>query len=439
MEERKPIKKLLGVLPDDDVLAQCIHCGLCLATCPTYELTKLEISSPRGRIRLIKAVARGEMELSQKFADEMNFCLDCQACETACPAGVKYGSMVEAARVEVDNSEFISPLTKVVKKIALKYIVGSKRNLKIFARLLYFYQNFGLQKIVHFTGLIKLFGKNMGEIDKLAPRVSKKFSDTFIPEIFNPNGEVKYKTAMLTGCLMNVMFADVNKDTHELLQKIGCQIYTPKDQVCCGSMQAHNGDFETAHNLAKQLIKVFSREEYDYLISNSAGCGAFMKEYGSIFKDDPEYSERAKSLSSKVKDITEFLSEENPEIVYKTLEQTATYHDACHLAHTQKIVSQPRTVLSRIPGLNMVPLEESTWCCGSAGTYNIIQHETSMKILDRKMENIKNTGAGIVITGNPGCMRQIEYGAKRFKVAAKVLHPATVLNRVVEWNYKEKK
>lgn len=434
MDERKPIKRLMGVLPADDVLAQCIHCGMCLAACPTYELTKLERSSPRGRIQLIKAVARGEMEISQKFADEMNFCLDCQACETACPAGVKYGSMVEAARVEVDNSEYISPITKVVKKFALKTIIGSKRNLKIFARLLYFYQNSGLQKFMHASGIIKLFGHNLAEIDKLAPKVSKKFSDAFIPENYKPKGVVKYKTAMLTGCLMNVMFAEVNKDTHELLQKLGCKIYTPKDQVCCGSMHAHNGDFETAHKLAKQLIDVFSREEYDFLISNSAGCGAFMKEYAHIFKNDPKYSELAKNLSSKVKDITEFLCEENPEIVYKTFQQTATYHDACHLAHTQKIVNQPREVLNRVPGLKMIPLEESTWCCGSAGTYNIIQHETSMKILDRKMENIRKTGAEIVLTGNPGCMRQIEYGAERFNVIAKVVHPATLLNNAIAWD-----
>ena len=433
MQEFKPRKTLLGVLPDDDVLSQCIHCGMCLATCPTYDLTKLERSSPRGRIQLIKAVARGEMDLSKIFAEEMNFCLDCQACETACPAGVKYGLMVEAARVEVDNSDHISPVAKAIKKFALKVVVGSKRNLKIFSRLLYFYQNWGLKKILHTTGIINIFGKNLAEIDNLAPKVSRKFSDSFLPEHYQPKSETKYKTAMLTGCLMNVMFADVNKDTHELLQKIGCKIYTPKDQVCCGSLHAHNGDFETAHKLAKQLIDVFSREEYDYLISNSAGCGAFMKEYAHIFKNDTQYAEHAKNLSSKVKDITEFLSEENPELIYKSVEQTATYHDACHLAHTQKIVNQPREVLNRVPGLKMIPLEESTWCCGSAGTYNIIQHETSMKILNRKMENIRNTGASTVITGNPGCIRQIEYGAERFNVRAEVVHPATLLNRIVKW------
>lgn len=437
MNERKPRKTLLGVLPNDDVLSQCIHCGMCLATCPTYELTKLERSSPRGRIQLIKAVARGEMDLSKTFAEEMNFCLDCQACETACPAGVKYGSMVEAARVEVDNSDHISHVSKAVKKFALKVIVGSKRNLKIFSRLLYFYQNWGLQKFLHSTGIINIFGKNLAEIDKLAPKVSKKFSDSFLPEYYQPKGETKFKTAMLTGCLMNVMFADINKDTHELLQKIGCKIYAPKDQVCCGSLHAHNGDFENAHKLAKNLIDVFSREQYDYLISNSAGCGAFMKEYVHIFHDDAQYAERAKNFSSKVKDITEFLSEENPLLFYKTVEQTATYHDACHLAHTQKIVSQPREVLNRVLGLKMIPLEESAWCCGSAGTYNIIQHEASMKILNRKMDNIRNTGASMVITGNPGCIRQIEYGAERFNVRAQVVHPASLLNQAVKWEEKD--
>ncbi len=270
---------LLSVLPNDDILSQCIHCGMCLAVCPTYELTKLERSSPRGRIRLIKSVAEGTMPLSNIFVDEMNFCLDCQACETACPAGVKYGVMVESARAEIDNSSFGSFLTKFIKKFILKYIVGIPKNLKTASRLLYFYQQSFLPKLFKKT----LPGK-LAELDSLSPRISKRFCDSFIEEITEPIGEKKMEVAFLYGCVMNVMFSDVNKDTVELLSKNGCRVFTPKEQVCCGSLHAHNGDPETAKKLAKKNLKAFGKYNYEYLVSNSAGCGAFMKEYKHIFQ-----------------------------------------------------------------------------------------------------------------------------------------------------------
>lgn len=428
--EKNEIKKnieLLGVLPSDDILSQCIHCGMCLATCPTYEMTKFERSSPRGRIKLIKSVARGEMPITEVFAEEMSFCLDCQACETACPAGVKYGSMVEAARVEVTNAGFGSPLGRFIKSFSLKYILGSKTNLKIAARLLYVYQSFGIQMLLHGSGLFKFISKRLAEIDKLSPSVSKKFSDDFIDDKTYPAGEPKYKVAFLTGCLMNVMFADINKDTIEVLTACGCETYAPKDQVCCGSLHAHNGDMETAKKLAKKNLDIFCREEFDFMISNSAGCGAFMKEYEHVFEDDPEYAVKAKSFSKKVKDITEFLSEQKPELNLQPLHQSVTYHDACHLVHTQKIISEPRQVINSVPGLDIKPLEESTWCCGSAGIYNIVRYEDSMVILERKMKNIQESGAKVVLTGNPGCIFQIKYGAKRFNVEVEVKHPVTLV------------
>lgn len=422
-------QSLIGVMPDDDILSKCIHCGMCLATCPTYEMTKLERSSPRGRIRMISAVARGEMSISETFADEMDFCLDCQACETACPAGVNYGVMVEAARVEVDKAGFGSPIGRLIKKIVFQYILPSKSNLKIVSRFLYVYQKSGLQFLLHTSGLFNLISKKLSEIDKLAPKVSNTFSDGVIPEIIKPDGEVKHKTAFLTGCLMNVMFADINIDTVDLLKAIGCEIFTPKDQVCCGSLNAHNGDKVTALRLAKKNIEAFEKQGYEYLVSNSAGCGAFMKEYGHLLSDDPDYAERAAAFSAKVKDLTEFLADIKDELDPGMLDETVTYHDACHLAHTQKVVEPPRTVLKSIPGLNVIPLEESTWCCGSAGTYNIVRYDDSMVILERKMNNIRNTGSKIVLTGNPGCISQIKYGAEKFNVDVEVMHPATFLKR----------
>ena len=426
--------ELFKVLPNDDILQQCMHCGLCLATCPTYDLTKMERSSPRGRIYLIKSVARGEMELSETFAEEMNFCLDCQACETACPAGVKYGRMVETARVVVEESIHKNKLSVKLKRFLLRYVVASRTNLKLVSRILWIYQKSGLQSLIRKSGLLKIFSKKLNEIEKLTPIICDKFSDNHIKEIEYPNGKVNYKTAFHFGCLMNTMFADINADTINVLKNCGCQIITPQDQVCCGSLSGHNGDLDFALQLARKNIDTFLKHDYDFLISNSAGCGAFMKDYAHLLEDDPAYSEKAKLFSSKVKDITEFLFEQKPELKLKSASEfgVITYHDACHLAHSQKISMQPREVIKSLPEINYTELDEASWCCGSAGIYNVVRYDDALKQIERKMINIKNTKANIVLTGNPGCMGQIKFGAKKFQVYVEVLHPVSLINRLME-------
>ena len=423
----------ISLLPNEDVLAQCIHCGLCLATCPTYSITQLERSSPRGRIRLINAVAKCEINISKTFAYEMDFCLDCQACETACPAGVKYGPLVEAARVIVRDSKLESLSGRMLKKYSMKIVV-SKRMLKIAAKLLYFYQNSGLQKLLHSSGIFKLFFPKLSEIDKLSPKVSRRFSSKIIPEKTLANGKTKYKAAIHTGCLMDVMFAEVNKDTVDVLSMCECEVLNPGEQVCCGSLPGHNGDYETARKLARKNIDVFEKLNCDFLIVNSSGCGAFMKEYVHLLKDDPVYSERAKLFSFKVKDILEFLDKEAGEIKFKSLNEKVTYHDACHHIHSRQISNEPRNILKSIPGLELKPLDESTWCCGSAGIYNLIHYEDSMKILERKMNNIKSTGADIVLAANHGCIAQLKYGAERFRVDVEVIHPVSLIKKALKKN-----
>lgn len=443
MSKEIQYKELLKILPQDDILQQCIHCGMCLATCPTYEITKLERSSPRGRIKMIKSVARGEMEMSKIFADEMNFCLDCQACETACPAGVKYGRMVETARVVIDNTQYVSKFGVAVKRFALRKIVASRNGLKFFSNLLKFYQKYGLQKLVRVTGILKIFSKNLAEIETLSPVIADKFSDTQIKEIELPNGEVKYKTAFHFGCLMNTMFADINIDTIDVLKECGCKIITPQDQVCCGSLMGHNGDMDFALKLARKNIDAFDKHDYDYLISNSAGCGAFMKDYAHLLEDDPAYAEKAKRFSAKVKDVMEFFSEQKPVLQFN-LEPIApsvrlepeltTYHDACHLIHAQKVSTQPREVIKSLPGVKYTELEEASWCCGSAGIYNVVRYDDAVKQLERKMNNIRQTKAKIVLTGNPGCMGQIKHGTQKFNVDVEVLHPVTLIKRMLKKN-----
>jgi glycolate oxidase iron-sulfur subunit len=455
--------ELLKVLPHDDILQQCMHCGLCLATCPTYDLTKMERSSPRGRIYMIKSVARGEMQLSETFAEEMNFCLDCQACETACPAGVKYGRMVETARVVVDEVGYGGKFGIAVKRFALRKIVASRNALKFVSRLLWLYQKTGLQKLIRSIGLLKLFSEKLFEIEKLSPVIADKFSDKQIKEIEMPKGEVKYKTAFHFGCLMNTMFADINSDTIEVLKECGCKIITPKDQVCCGSLLGHNGDMDFALKLARKNIDAFDKHDYDYLISNSAGCGAFMKDYAHLLEADTDYSEKAKRFSAKVKDVMEFFAEQKPELIFNPVilkessteksdliapkkislqtsqvqndilgkNQAVTYHDACHLLHAQKVGNQPRDVIKSLPGIKYTELEEASWCCGSAGIYNVVRYDDALKQLERKMNNIKNTNAKVVLTGNPGCMGQIKYGTQKFNVDVEVIHPVTLIRRMI--------
>lgn len=422
-------KSLLAVLPDESVLNSCIHCGLCLAVCPTYELTKNERSSPRGRISLIKAAAKGDIGITDLFADEMDFCLDCQACMTACPAGVQYGIMVESARVETTKAGYSSFL----KRSILRYVITNKKLLNISMKLLKLYNRSGLQKFVTSTGLLKLISPDLPEIQKLSPPSFSKSGTKLIKDHYGKNEiispvskDLKYKTAFHSGCIMDVMFGDINKDTVDLLTKTGCSVYIPKDHVCCGSMQAHNGDFDTARKLARKNIDDFEAGNYDYLISNSAGCGAFMKEYKLFLKDDPAYKTKAELFSSKVKDVTEFFAERR-DVKYRETTEEVTYHDACHLVHSQKVYNEPRKVLASIPGLQVNELEESTWCCGSAGTYNVVRYKDSVKILERKMNHIAANKAATILTGNPGCIAQLKYGTEKFNVNKTIVHTATFL------------
>jgi len=417
-------------IPSDDVITNCMHCGLCLPTCPTYSLTGREKSSPRGRIRLIKSVAEGKLELTQGFIDEMNFCLDCQACETACPAGVKYGSLVESARNQIRLAGKESFIESVLKKIFLKNIFANYALLRFAARMLRFYQRSGIESFIKAIGLLKLFSRKISKLQELSPQISEKFFDELYPEIVRPNGEAKYRVGLLFGCFMNVAFAHINEDTVKVLLHHGCEVVIPKNQVCCGSIQGHHGDFDTARQLAKKNIDIFLNVELDAIIMNSSGCGAYMKEYEYLLRDDIEYSEKAKRLSFRVKDFSEFIFEIGLRQPVGEFSHRVTYHDACHLIHTQKISSQPRELLKSIPGVQFAELKEAAWCCGSAGLYNVIRYDDSMSILERKVKNIQATEAEFVVANNHGCIQQMDYGCRKNGLQAKVVHIASLLRAV---------
>ena len=416
-------------IPSNDFITNCMHCGLCLPTCPTFALTGLEKSSPRGRIRLMKAVADGDMKMTDGFVDEMNFCLDCQACETACPAGVKYGSLVEAARGQIYKQGRTSWLERSLKMFFFENVLASKRNLKFVAKLLRFYQQSGVETFLTKADVLNFFMPKMGKLQHLSPRIDKKFFDESFPEIIKPAGEVKHRVAFLSGCIMNVAFAEVNRDTVEVLLHNGCEVIVPKLQECCGSLQAHNGDIDSARKLARYNIDIFTSYEFEAIVMNSAGCGAFMKEYAHYLADDEQYAEKAKALSAKVKDLTEFLLSIDFKKPPRPMNMRVAYHDACHLAHAQHITSEPRAILGLIPGIDLVDLPEAAWCCGSGGIYNVLRYDDSMKLLERKMQNIETTRAEIIVANNPGCLLQMNYGLKIHNIDGEVIHLATLLNR----------
>jgi len=421
-------------VPDDNFLRQCIHCGLCLSTCPTYALTAREISSPRGRIRMMKNIAEGTMPLTETFMHEMFFCLDCRACETACPAGVQYGALVEAARAQVEHVRVLQTgESSRLKKFILSQIFAKPARLRFVARLLRFYQWSGLEKLALRLRLPRIFGKNMMALAPMAPRIEAKFTFERLPEKISPRNEkVRHRVALLVGCVQDVAFASVNEDTAVVLTANGCEVTVRRDQVCCGSLHGHTGDLENAKILARRNIEIFEAANIDAIIVNAAGCGSFMKTYNHLFADDPAMHSRAEKFAAKVKDISEYLVEIGFKPPPPILSERVTYHDACHLVHGQKVARQPREIVRAVVGANYVELNEASWCCGSAGIYNLTHFETSMQLLERKMKNIVATGAKVVATGNPGCAIQLQHGCRQFGVSIEIVHPVTLLRQAYE-------
>ncbi len=421
---------------DYSVLQQCMHCGLCLPTCPTYLETRVERNSPRGRISLMRAVADNDLEVSRAFADEMAFCLGCLACASACPAGVDYGTLFESARAEAERSGVSRSLGRsVLRHFTLRFLLVRPLALRAAARLLRFYEASGLRALVRRSGFFSLLPRRVGEIERQALRISPKFSDQIIASVERPTGGTRHRVAVLTGCIQDIAFSDVNRATVDVLVENGCEVTTPRAQACCGSLHAHNGDLETARMLARRQIDLLDAAAYDAIISNSAGCGAHLKRYGHLLSDDPAYAPRAAAWSAKTRDISEWLVEigfRQPEAPPAGPEaKVVTYHEACHLCHGQGITSQPRALLRAIPGVELRECAESTMCCGSAGVYSLTQPATSAWLRERKVGHLRSTGAAVVATANPGCQLQIQQGYSLAGggsgKAPRVVHPVVLL------------
>jgi len=421
---------------DYSVLQQCMHCGLCLPTCPTYLETGRERHSPRGRISLMRAIADGELGTTRGFAREMDYCLGCLACTTACPAGVDYGTLFEAARAQAESSGAASgPRRRLVRAVALRFLLLRPRALRAAARLLWLYQSSGLRRLLRGSGLFALLPARLGEIESQAFPVRRRFSDAVIAPNEKPRGPARFRVAVLTGCIQDIGFSYVNRATVDVLLENGCEVETPRAQSCCGSLHVHNGDLEAAARLARRQLDSIDPERYDAIISNSAGCGSHLRRYGHLLAGDVGYAGRAAEWSAKVRDISEWLVEigfRRPAAPESGARPAAvTYHEACHLCHGQGITAEPREVLRAIPGVELVECPESTMCCGSAGVYSLTQPRTSGWLRERKVGHLRSTGAAIVATANPGCQLQIQrglaIGAPEAREIPRVVHPVVLL------------
>ena len=414
---------------DYSVVQQCMHCGLCLPTCPTYEATKLERHSPRGRIALRRAIADGELEPTRAFGEEMYFCLGCLACMTACPAGVNYAELFEHARAEAEASGVLrSPWRNGLRRLTLDWLFMDLNRLQLVGRALRLWQQLGFADLVRRSGLLRFLPRRWRELEAMTPEIEPQFSADLIQAVTPAVGPKRYRVAMLTGCAQDLIFSTVNRDTVEVLARNGCEVITPARQDCCGSLHGHNGEWELARELARRQLAAFPPQDYDAIITNAGGCGSHLKHYRALLADDPQYRAAAALWDDKVKDIHEWLVEIGfVPPANRGPAQKVTYHESCHLAHGQKITAQPRRILQSIPGLQLVELPESAWCCGSAGIYNLIQPEMAGQLLERKLHHIRSTGAAIVATANPGCLLQLINGARQKDMHLRVVHPVTLL------------
>jgi glycolate oxidase iron-sulfur subunit len=390
----------------------CVHCGLCLPVCPTYQETGRESSSPRGRIYAMRGVAEGRISLRPEIVEEMYFCLACRACETACPAGVQYGLLVESMRAEIDAQGARSRLTRMLQRLVLRRVVGSPTALRGVGAALRFYQRRGLRALARLSGVLRLFPRLAA-----AERMLPELADPHRPPILVPaEGERRGRVAFFTGCVMPELFGPVNEATVRVLARNGFEVQIPRGQRCCGALHAHAGDPAPAARFRKQNRSVFYVNQVDAVVVNAAGCGATLKDPG----DD---------LAQKTRDVTEFLHEVGLRPPPREVRLRVAYDDPCHLLHGQRVSEAPRAVLSQIPGLELCDLPGASECCGAAGIYNITQPEMSKRLLDRKVSAIRETAPDVVATGNPGCIVQIQAGVREADLDVEVLHPIELLDR----------
>ncbi len=418
----------------------CVHCGLCLPACPTYTENGNEGDSPRGRIQLMLGLADGKIGATDAVLKHLDLCLDCRACETACPSGVVYHELIEETRAKLGDRQKTTLQGKLMRWIFFHIFIYPPR-LKLAllpARIL---QKLGIYGLMRNIGLMKILPKGLRKMEQMLPangplwpRPLPEQIDARSPLAVSQSSEKRIIIGFFPGCIGSVMFADVNRKAVELLTACGADVIVPRTQGCCGAIHHHNGVHHPAEMMAKNNIDTFvpkTGDAVDYVTTTIAGCGAMIREYDFLLRDDPEYAERAKIFASKVRDIAELLVELRLPPPEHRIDATITYHDACHLAHAQKVVTQPRALLAMIPGIKLIALPESDMCCGAAGTYNLQHPDMATSLAKRKISHIESTGTNLCVTGNVGCAMHIQGEATAMGRNLKVVHPVELLHRAV--------
>jgi glycolate oxidase iron-sulfur subunit len=407
----------------------CIHCGLCLQACPTYVLYGQEMDSPRGRISLIRAAAEGRIDFDGAFTEHIQLCLACRACESACPSGVQYGSLVELARISIEERRQPDLIERIVRWLALRQLMPRLPRMKGIARLMRLYQTLGLSALARHMGFLP---ERLKTLEGLLPPIPLHHTDYRQPA--PALGAQHGRVAFFYGCIQEAFLAQVNQATIRVLQTNGYEVHFPTNQTCCGAAQLHLGEAELARQLARRNIDAFLQADdvegpFVAIINNAGGCGASLKEYPHLLKEDPLYAGKARRFSARVKDISEFLVEHLNVIPRGEVKARVTYADSCHLRHAQKVVTPPRSLLKSVPGIELVELKKPDQCCGSAGVYNIVQAQAANAILDGKMSDIAATGAEIIVTTNTGCQMQLQYGLRKAHLPARVVHLVEILDQ----------
>lgn len=405
-------------------LARCIHCGFCLQACPTYLDLGLEADSPRGRIQLIAAVEDGRAQPTHSLLGHLDLCLQCRACETACPSGVRYGRIMETARAQIVESG-ARPFAWRLRIEALRRILPGPRFIGTFASFLRLYQRSPARELVRRSRILKVLPGDAAASEAALPEMP---AEGFIPPA-QPRGLTR-SVAMLTGCVMPHMYPRTHTATVRVLNRLGYRIVFPERQTCCGALNLHAGDRRFARELARRNIDAFLEAGVEAVIVNSAGCGSTMKEYDDLLADDPLYRHRARRFSALTRDVLEFVAQHDLGIL-GPVPETVTYQDSCHLVHAQKVSVGPRAIMRQIPELDLREMSGPDRCCGSAGLYSFTQPDMSRRLLESKMDDIETTGAGCIATANPGCMSQLEAGLRLRSRNGTVVHVIELLDRAM--------
>jgi glycolate oxidase iron-sulfur subunit len=409
--------------PSAALVGDCVHCGFCLPTCPTYVLWGEEMDSPRGRIYLMGQGLEGE-PMTPTMVQHFDACLGCMACVTACPSGVQYDKLIEATRAQVERNHERSPRDRALRT-AIFALFPYPRRLRAMRPLLRAYQATGIPGLLRRRKVLDRISPTLAAMESLAPPLGRKER---VPAR-TPARDIKRGTVgMLLGCVQREFFPGTNAATARVLSAEGFEVVAPPAQGCCGALSAHNGREDEAQAFARRLVETFEGAEVDWVVVNAAGCGSSMKEYADLLADDPAYAERAKAFTAKVRDVSELLVEQGPVATRHPLPMTVAYHDACHLGHAQGVRAQPRALLNGIPGLEVREIAEADICCGSAGIYNILQPEPARELGDRKATNVLKTGASLLVTANPGCLMQVASSVERAGGHIALAHTVEVLD-----------